>query len=160
MAAQRPPLSERPIAGPTRAEPRGPLRPDHDRGRMMRPCLSRSSRRRRRRRPGGAAEPGDPARASGECGRPGRAAGCSRPDLPATPGPQLPFAPAPPSASATFPSSSGAPLCHLWPALDSPPDVSLLLLGRSRGRARSARPAFCLTLGGTVSSPSHSFLIY
>ncbi|KAI5276866.1 Nucleolar Pre-Ribosomal-Associated Protein 1 [Manis pentadactyla] len=57
-------LSQNGRAGPTRAEPRGPLRPDHDRGRMMRPCLSRCSRRRRRRRPGGAAEPGDPARAS------------------------------------------------------------------------------------------------
>lgn len=49
-------------AGPTRTEPRGPPRPGHERGRMMRPCLSRCSRRRRR--PGEAAAPGDPARAS------------------------------------------------------------------------------------------------
>lgn len=71
-----------------RAEPRGPLRPGHERSRMMRSCLGRCSRRRRRRRSGGAAAPGDPARASGEWGWLGRA-GFSLPGFPATPCPLL-----------------------------------------------------------------------
>lgn len=134
-----------------RAEPRGPLRPGHERGRMMRPCLGRCSRRRRRRRPGGAAAPGDPARASGECGGLGPA-GCSLPGLPATPGPRpaLSFRRSRRSLSSTPPRT-----CDLLEFLGAPrflhltslPGASLSFLSYSLGIGTSCSPSFLPDLG-------------
>lgn len=123
---------------------------------MMRPCLSRC-------RPGEAAAPGDPARASGECGGPGRAgagqaahAGDSRPlRVPGRPslGPLRPLLHLP--RTRDLPELLGGTSVPVrdFPSRCLPVTPSLI----SRDRARMAALAFCLTLGRTPSSRSRGF---